>query len=123
MESVIIDILKNSRSNVEKMFFLKHPDGTHSPADLARTFQELAAHMQKTKTHEFCPGTGRANGVKEIMNALDKGIALAMQGPLLGSRQHNVDKEGDSEEENDEHVEGEVDIESSEVQEDDLMLD
>jgi hypothetical protein len=120
-ESVIIEILKNSRSNVEKMFFIKHPDGAHSPADMERTLQELAKHLAKEGTHDFRPGRA-SNGVSEVVNAMDKGVHLAMQGPQLGQRcrKGSDDATADTVEAEED---GDLNIESAEIQEEDLEID
>jgi hypothetical protein len=74
-ESSLIEVYKNTRRQLEKIFCLDHKTTRHSPPKMKLMFARLRAYMKKHETNVFKPGR-RTNYV--IPDIMERGMHIMM---------------------------------------------
>lgn len=109
-ESPLIEVFKNTRIQMEKMFHLDHRTIQHSPTDLTNTFTVLAAYMQKEKANVFVTGCSTRYTIPDTMkDGMHIGMTKAAKA-VHGEDSRNEEDIGDNNEEGELEVEDDGDL-------------
>ncbi|KAG6848383.1 hypothetical protein H0H93_000710 [Arthromyces matolae] len=80
-ESPLIEVYKNIRIQLEKVFCLDHKTTRHSPPKMKVTFNKLGEYMVKNKSHVWIPGRTTNYTVPDIMG-MGMNVAMTKKGAV-----------------------------------------
>ncbi|KAF7964919.1 hypothetical protein HWV62_1643 [Athelia sp. TMB] len=105
-ESPLIELYKNTRTQVENIFHLDHRTTRHSAPDMTVTFKMLVTYMEKHRTNEYVPGR---KSPYSIPDAAAQGMHTMLTTGGMAAASAIDGDEGDLEQEDEQGVEQEVD--------------
>ncbi|KAJ3560033.1 hypothetical protein NP233_g11098 [Leucocoprinus birnbaumii] len=75
-ESPLIEVYKNNRRQLEKMFCLARKGTKHASPDMTSTYKKLSAYMAEKKTNERVPSR---SAKYVVTNAMEKGMEMVRE--------------------------------------------
>ncbi|KAH7917214.1 hypothetical protein BV22DRAFT_1026806 [Leucogyrophana mollusca] len=73
LESPLVQIYRNTHSNIEKNFMHSHLTFAHTEPDMTKTLHHLTQNMKKQSPHQLNPGRQSSCSITDL---LDKGQEL-----------------------------------------------